>query len=377
MGKTKKKSINPKPKSKGQSFHNILNVDTFKAIALAIGLTIAVYGVCFLTGDSYLKSLLYERGFTQYIVVLMASSVTVFTVLKYLKIIGESRQLNKNFIDENVNFDNHKAYELVNLQRSLSQGKSFISVRLSRVVSAYINSGNRSTVAEFISDDSSFYTAASASSYVLPRILIWAIPLLGFVGTVMGISSAVNGFTSFLSGAEEIEQIKEGIGFVTTGLAVAFDTTLLALLLSVLVMLPLVAVERMESQLLLAVDIYLNDRLLVKLKDKPQVEPEPEPNYSASSQKFVAQISEIKAANTQLLEQVESTTKALEQRVEVMMRVQQELGNTPETIEVASSGLDEVLSRINDNLAQIEPVLKELNLPRRLVLVEEKNHHHQ
>ena len=118
--------------------------------------------------------------------------------------------------------------------------------------------------------------------------------------------------------------------------------------------------------LLLAVDIYLNDRLLVKLKDKPQVEPD----YSASSQKFVAQISEIKAANTQLLEQVESTTKALEQRVEVMMRVQQELGNTPETVEMASSGLDEVLSRINDNLAQIEPVLKELNVPRRLVLVE-------
>ena len=371
MSKTKKKSINSK--SKEQSFHNLLNVDTFQAIAIAIGLTIAIYGICFLIGDSYLKSLLYERGFIQYIVVLMASSVTVFTVLKYLKIAVERKQLNKNFIDEKVNFDNHQAYELVNLQRSLSQGKSFIAVRLSRVVLAYINSGNRNTVAEFISDDSSFYTAASASSYVLPRISIWAIPLLGFVGTVMGISSAVNGFTSFLSGAEEIDQIKEGIGFVTTGLAVAFDTTLLALLLSVLVMLPLVAVERMESQLLLAVDIYLNDRLLVKLKDKV----EPEPDYSTSSQKFVAQISEIKAANTQLLEQIESSTKALEQRVEVMMRVQQEFGNTPNMIEMTSIGLDEVLSRINDNLAQIEPVLKELNVPRRLILVEEKNHHHK
>lgn len=372
MSKTKKNSINSN--LKGQSFHNLLNIDSFKAIAIAIALTIAIYVICFLIGDSYLKSLLYERGFTQYLVVLMASLVTVFTILKYQKIALESKQLNKNFIDENVNFENHQAYELVNLQRSLSQGKSFIAVRLSRVVSAYINSGNRSTVAEFISDDSSFYTAASASSYVLPRILIWAIPLLGFVGTVMGISSAVNGFTSFLSGAEEIDQIKEGIGFVTTGLAVAFDTTLLALLLSVLVMLPLVAVERMESQLLLAVDIYLNDRLLVKLKDKPQIEPEP--NYSARSEKFVAQISEIKAANTQLLEQVESTTKALEQRVEVMMRVQQ-LGSLPPTAEaqIESSELDKVLSRINDNLAQIEPVLKELNVPRRLVLVEEKHHH--
>ena len=75
-----------------------------------------------------------------------------------------------------------------------------------------------------------------------------------------------------------------------------------------------------------------------------------------------------------MLEQVESTTKALEQRIEVMMRVQ-ELGKASPMAEIESSGLDEVLSRINDNLAQIEPVLKELNLPRRLVLVEEKDRH--
>jgi hypothetical protein len=82
------------------------------------------------------------------------------------------------------------------------------------------------------------------------------------MSTVVGISGAVTGFSDFLGGAEEIDQIKEGIGVVTSGLAIAFDTTLLALLLSVLIMIPLVAVERFESQLLLAVDIYLNDRLI-------------------------------------------------------------------------------------------------------------------
>ena len=146
MSKTKK-SINSN--LKGQSFHDLLNIDTFKAIAMAIALTVAIYVICLIIGDSYLKSLLYERGFTQYIVVLMASSVTVFTVFKYQKIALESKQLNKNFIDENVNFDNHQAYELVNLQRSLSQGKSFIAVRLSRVVSAYINSGNSRVIMFF------------------------------------------------------------------------------------------------------------------------------------------------------------------------------------------------------------------------------------
>lgn len=370
MNKPTKQKVRP-PKNRG--FHDILNVNTITAISMAIALTVAIYILCFISGSSYLKSLFYERGFTQYIVVLMSCSVASFTCLKYLKISQERQQLRKSLIDDNVKFDNHKAYELVNLQRSLSQGKSFIAVRLARVVSAYINSGNRSTVAEFISDDSSFYSAASVSSYVLPRILIWAIPLLGFVGTVMGISSAVNGFTSFLSGAEEIDQIKEGIGFVTTGLAVAFDTTLLALLLSILVMLPLVAIERMESQLLLAVDIYLNDRLLVKLPVR--AENDPVIDTAASGQKFVSQIAEVKSANTELLQQIELTTKALEQRLDAMVRVKEQLleSNASEMNLAASSQLDEVLERINDNLAQIEPVLKELNLPRRLVLVEEKD----
>jgi biopolymer transport protein ExbB/TolQ len=367
MSKTKKNNVGSKSH---KSFHDILDIDLLKVVAIAIVVTIVIYGVCFLFINSYIGSLLYKRGFTQYIVVLMASSVAVFSSFKFARVRSEWKKLSKNLIPEHINFENHNSYELANLQKSLSQGKSFVAIRCGRVLAAYINSGNRTTVAEFISDDSSFYTAASASSYVLPRILIWAIPLMGFVGTVVGISSAVNGFSSFLGSAEEIEQIKEGIGFVTTGLAVAFDTTLLALLLSVLIMLPLVAIERLESQLLLAVDIYLNDHLLVKLKDKTQNTVEPV--ATGSSQKFVEEVTKIKAANTQLLEQIELTTKALENRVTVITQLQQGLNNSPESLGI-SSQLDKVLERVSDNLAQLEPVLKELNLPRRLVLVEEKN----
>lgn len=360
--------------SKNSCFHNVLDIDMLKVVSIAIMLTITIYGVCILFTNSYIGSLLYERGFTQYIVILMASIVAVFTSFKFTKVSSERKQLSKNLIPEHINFENYNSYELASLQKSLSQNKSFIAIRCGRVLAAYINSGNRKTVAEFISDDSSFYTAASASSYVLPRILIWAIPLMGFIGTVVGISSAVNGFSSFLGRAEEIEQIKEGIGLVTSGLAVAFDTTLLALLLSVLVMLPLVAIERLESQLLLAVDIYLNDQLLTRLKDKPQNTVEP--LTTDSSKKFVEEVTKIKAANTQLLEQIKLTTKALENRVAVMTQLQQGLNNSPESLGT-SSQLDRILERVNDNLTQLEPVLKELNLPRRLVLVEEKNRNSQ
>ena len=84
----------------------------------------------------------------------------------------------------------------------------------------------------------------------------------------MGISSAVNGFSQFLNQSSDVAKIKEGIGTVTSGLAVAFDTTLLALLFSVLVMIPLVMVERQESRLLLGIDIYINDKILPRFKER-------------------------------------------------------------------------------------------------------------
>jgi hypothetical protein len=96
---------------------------------------------------------------------------------------------------------------------------------------------------------------------------VWSIPLMGFIGTVIGISSAVSGFSGFLQEAEEIEQIKTGIGGVTTGLAVAFDTTLFALALSVLVMIVLVAVERWESRLLLGIDSDVGDAVVARLPE--------------------------------------------------------------------------------------------------------------
>lgn len=84
-------------------------------------------------------------------------------------------------------------------------------------------------------------------SFALTRILIWAIPMLGFLGTVIGISGALGGlsiesdFSMMLSGLKE-------------QLYVAFDTTALALTLSIVLMFAQFIVNRFETQLLSSVD---------------------------------------------------------------------------------------------------------------------------
>ncbi len=231
-------------------------------------LTVLIYILLIPFQQTYLGVLFFDRGITQYIVVFLASFVIVSTIDKYVKIRKEFDLLSNLQIPDEISFENPKSAQIKEMWFFFSESSHVVGKRLARVIGAYVNSGSRKASSELALDDSSFYIAASESSYNFPRILVWSIPLLGFIGTVLGISRAVNGFSSFLEGNAEVEQIREGIGIVTSGLAVAFDTTLLALLLSVVVMIPLVLVERQEGQLLLAIDIFINDQLLPRFQEK-------------------------------------------------------------------------------------------------------------
>lgn len=90
-------------------------------------------------------------------------------------------------------------------------------------------------------------------SYALVRTITWAIPILGFLGTVVGITIAIANVTP--------EQLDTSLGDVTSGLAVAFDTTALALTLSLLLVFCSFLVERSEQGILARVEEYGIQRL--------------------------------------------------------------------------------------------------------------------
>lgn len=90
-------------------------------------------------------------------------------------------------------------------------------------------------------------------SYALVRTITWAVPILGFLGTVIGITMAIANLTP--------EQLDTSLGEVTAGLAVAFDTTALALALSLVLVFSSFLVERAEQQVLSRVEDYGLTRL--------------------------------------------------------------------------------------------------------------------
>jgi biopolymer transport protein ExbB/TolQ len=84
------------------------------------------------------------------------------------------------------------------------------------------------------------------NSFSLVRIVVWAMPILGFLGTVIGITIALANLSP--------QALEQSMTEVTAGLGVAFDTTAQALALTMVAMFAKYGVERMEDRLLSMVD---------------------------------------------------------------------------------------------------------------------------
>ena len=89
------------------------------------------------------------------------------------------------------------------------------------------------------------------------RYIAWAIPAIGFIGTVRGIGNAL---------AEAHKAVTGDISGVTEGLGVAFNSTLVALLLSLLLMFLIHNLQLAQERLVLDAETYLDNRLLRNLQ---------------------------------------------------------------------------------------------------------------
>jgi len=104
--------------------------------------------------------------------------------------------------------------------------------------------------AESLADELKYLADADASrahaSFALFRVIVWAVPILGFLGTVIGITMALNGV--------DLLAPDQSMAKVLTGLGLKFDTTALALTMSMALMFVHFFVDKAESSLLEKVD---------------------------------------------------------------------------------------------------------------------------
>ncbi len=132
------------------------------------------------------------------------------------------------------------------------QNEYYIS-RLRRAMESICWHGSTNSLDDELKYLSDMDAARLHNGYALFRVIVWAIPILGFLGTVIGITMALN--------SVDLQAPDKSMADVLKGLGLKFDTTAVALALSMGLMFVHYFVERAETLLLEQVDRRVQSEL--------------------------------------------------------------------------------------------------------------------
>ena len=118
--------------------------------------------------------------------------------------------------------------------------------RIRKGLELFEKRNNNAEVSSLLSAQSDIDANRTSGSYTLLKVFLWAIPILGFIGTVQGLSIAVG-----------------NLDMSNT----AFDTTLLGLVLSMIMSFPMAAMQKQEEETLTLIDAFCTEKLLPRLND--------------------------------------------------------------------------------------------------------------
>ena len=248
---------------------------------IALGITVVFYGLLILPlkwfggrlhsalSHNAVVRLFAERGWVPYVIALLSFWAIAMLIAKYRKLRVQRSALLfdalPSEVAEEIRPDNVEAFRSNLLSLPISPEYSFLIGRVLRALDHYRVHPASDEVATLLTTQSDIEANTVETSYTMIKVLVWAIPILGFIGTVMGVGFAVGSFADVIGSADNFGAVKDSLGNVTGGLGIAFDTTLLALVMSLLVMFPASAMQKAEEDLLASVDQYCNENVLRRL----------------------------------------------------------------------------------------------------------------
>jgi len=244
---------------------------------VAVAATTVFYLLIWPIQSSYFGELFTARGWVPYVIVFFTCWSGAVLVLKWRKIAKQRQSLLLDVLPNELSeeIDSRQVPKFRKHIESLP-GRWRESLFVNRVYLAlehFHSRGSVQEVASVLSSQSDIDAGAVESSYTMVKVFIWAIPILGFIGTVLGIGIAVGGLAPTFAGAEDLDIIKDALGSMIGGLAMAFDTTLIALIISIVIMFLTSYLQKTEEDLLGSVDEYCNETLLRRLDDGQQAGP--------------------------------------------------------------------------------------------------------
>ncbi len=245
------------------------NPSTLMALLIGTVATVAWYGILFaLPANSYIRQLFCDRTWVNYLETFFFFWAVGILYLKLQKLRHQKSALYLDVLPAElggeVNSQN-VAHFIDNLYALPSRLRDSMMVnRIRKGLELFEVRQNNGEVANMMGAQSNIDSARIGGSYALLKVFLWAIPILGFIGTVLGLSQAIGGIDLSVM---DVEKIMASMGGVTTGLGTAFDTTLLGLVLAMLLNFPINTLAKSEDDNLNNIDAFCNEILLPRLND--------------------------------------------------------------------------------------------------------------
>jgi hypothetical protein len=247
------------------------DVSLFLSCAIGTGLTVVAFAILYPLRKFYIAQLFWDRGPIQFIEAYLFFWSVAILILKWLHL---KRQKDVMLLDvlpteisEEITVKSLDKF-VANIQ-SLpgSSSQSFLINRVLRGIEHFRVRKSAAETVTMMESQSALDANNVAGSFTIIKVFIWSLPILGFIGTVLGLSIAVSSLAASLASASDVSAMKGAMNAVFSGLATAFDTTLLALVLSMILKIPTSALQKGEEDLISSVDEYCNENFLRRLND--------------------------------------------------------------------------------------------------------------
>src|SRR4029077_16106236 len=145
--------------------------------------------------------------------------------------------------------------------------RRILPLRVRQLVSYLKESGSPSVtqLMEVNRESSGLDQEQVAGRFTLTRYILYLLPVIGFIGTVEGISKALMNISNVLPMVKNLDGFLTNLTSVTAALQIAFDSTLLALFLSAALMLVQTLVFRRSEAMLAKVGAWVVEYVLPRV----------------------------------------------------------------------------------------------------------------
>lgn len=247
--------------------------NSFLSALLAFALSLAFYATLFPIRHTAFAAMFIHRGLTPYFIVFFTAWALTILFLKYRKLAFQRSALTKMVVPADHDFVLSAATVdkvMDNIFATVDDPKYFVLFnRIVIALSNLRNLGRVSDVDDILRSQGAHDRSVMETSYSLVAGFVWAIPVLGFIGTVVGLSQAIGGFGGVLQTAGELSEIKTALKSVTGGLATAFQTTLEALVGALFIQLIQTFLKKSEEDFMDACSEYCVRHVVNRLRIMP------------------------------------------------------------------------------------------------------------